>query len=128
VEQLKKRDRILIAEACSHHPQEDDIGRVKIPNWLKSFTGKELDITVKAGHDYPENLDEFKLIIHCGGCMLTRRTMQMRIKQAQIADVPIVNYGVLISHIHGALPRVLEPFPEALIEWEKFHADILSRE
>jgi [FeFe] hydrogenase H-cluster maturation GTPase HydF len=118
VEKLNNNDKILIAEACSHHPQVDDIGRVKIPGWLKSYTGKELDITVRAGHDYPENLGDYKLIIHCGGCMLTRRTMQTRIKQAQIANIPIVNYGVLISYLHGAVPRVLKPFSEAMEEWE----------
>ncbi len=128
VEQLSEGDKILIAEACSHHPQEDDIGRVKIPKWLKSFSGKDLDITVKAGHDYPENLDQYKLIIHCGGCMLTRRTMQMRIKQAQLANVPIVNYGILISHIHGALPRVIESFPEAIDEWENSIEGVLRKE
>jgi len=127
IENLKDGDRVLIAEACSHHAQEDDIGRVKIPKWLKSYTGKQLDITIKSGHDYPDNLQDYKLIIHCGGCMLTRKTMQMRIKQARIAEVPIVNYGVLISFVHGALPRTLEPFSEAKEEWDKIYKSNVTK-
>lgn len=127
VEQLENGDKVLIAEACSHHAREDDIGRVKIPKWLKSYTGKQLDITVKSGHDYPENLEDYKLIIHCGGCMLTRKTMQMRIKQARIANVPIVNYGVLISFMHGAIPRALEPLSEAIEEWENIHKSNVTK-
>lgn len=118
VEKLQNSDKILVAEACSHHAQEDDIGKVKIPRWLRLHTRKDLDITVRNGHDYPDNLSEYKLIIHCGGCMLTRRAMQMRIKQAKLVGVPIVNYGVLISYMHGAVPRALEPFPEAIQQWE----------
>jgi [FeFe] hydrogenase H-cluster maturation GTPase HydF len=117
VEELKNGDKILVAEACSHHAQEDDIGKVKIPRWLRLHTRKDLDITVRNGHDYPDNLSEYKLIVHCGGCMLTRRAMQMRIKQAKLVGVPIVNYGVLISYLHGAVPRALKPFPEAINQW-----------
>jgi [FeFe] hydrogenase H-cluster maturation GTPase HydF len=118
VEELQNGDKILVAEACSHHAQEDDIGKVKIPRWLRLHTRKDLDIIVRNGHDYPDNLSEYKLIVHCGGCMLTRRAMQMRIKQAKLVSVPIVNYGVLISYMHGAVPRALKPFPEAISQWE----------
>lgn len=119
VEELTNGDKVLIAEACTHHAQEDDIGMVKIPRWLKLHTKKNLQIDIKHGFDFPENLSEYKLIVHCGGCMLTRKTMQVRIKQAKLMDIPIVNYGVLISYMHGAIPRVLEPFEEALSIWDK---------
>lgn len=119
IEELQDGDKVLVAEACSHHAQEDDIGRVKIPRWLRLHTKKKLEIDVKSGHDFPDNLYEYKLIIHCGGCTLTRKMMQTRIKQAKYMGVPIVNYGVAISYMHGAMPRALEPFPEAIIEWNK---------
>lgn len=117
IEELQNGDKVLVAEACSHHAQEDDIGKVKIPRWLRNHTKKDLTIDVVNGHDYPENLSEYKLIIHCGGCMLTRRMMQQRIKQAKYVGVPIVNYGVAISYMHGAVPRALEPFDEAISAW-----------
>ena len=119
IEELENGDKVLIAEACTHHAQEDDIGRVKIPRWLRLHTKKNIDIDVVSGHDFPENLSDYKLIIHCGGCTLTRKMMQTRIKQARYMGIPIVNYGVAISYLHGAMPRVLEPFPEAIAEWEK---------
>lgn len=117
IEELEDGDKVLIAEACSHHAQEDDIGKVKIPRWLRLHTKKDLQIDVKGGHDYPDNLNEYRLIIHCGGCMLTRKAMQVRIKQAKFAGVPIVNYGVAISYMHGAIPRAIEPFEEAISVW-----------
>ncbi len=119
IEELQDGDKVLVAEACSHHAQEDDIGRVKIPRWLRLHTKKKLEIDVKSGHDFPDNLVEYKLIVHCGGCTLTRKMMQTRIKQAKYMGVPIVNYGIAISYMHGAMPRALEPFPEAIIEWYK---------
>ncbi len=119
MENLQDGDKVLVAEACSHHAQEDDIGRVKIPRWLRLHTRKQLEIDVKSGNDFPENLNEYQLIIHCGGCTLTRKMMQTRIKQAKYSGVPIVNYGVAISYMQGALPRALEPFPEAILEWQK---------
>ncbi|PKL82286.1 MAG: [FeFe] hydrogenase H-cluster maturation GTPase HydF, partial [Ignavibacteriae bacterium HGW-Ignavibacteriae-3] len=78
-------------------------------------------IDVTHGQDYPANLSEYKLIVHCGGCMMTRRTMQTRINEAKLMDVPIVNYGVLISYLHGAIPRTLIPFDDAMAEWEKIN-------
>ncbi len=117
--ELENGDKVLIAEACSHHAQEDDIGTVKIPRWLRLHTRKDLDIEVKNGHDFPENLKDYKLVIHCGGCMLTRKAMQIRIKQAKYLNVPIVNYGVAISYMHGAMPRAIEPLTEAISMWNK---------
>lgn len=119
VEELQNGDKVLVAEACSHHAQEDDIGTVKIPRWLRNHTRKDLQIDIIHGHDFPDNLSDYKLIVHCGGCMLTRRAMQTRINEAKLMDVPIVNYGVLISYMHGAVPRALLPFEEAIAEWEK---------
>ena len=113
IESLNPGDKILIAEACSHHPIEDDIGRVKIPRWLRQYVGADIAIDVTAGRDYPENLKEYKLIIHCGGCMLTRREMLFRIEQAKQAAVPITNYGVAVSVIQGVIHRTLSPFPAA---------------
>lgn len=120
IEELQNGDKVLVAEACSHHAQEDDIGKVKIPRWLRNHTKKDLTIDVVNGHDYPENLSDYKLIIHCGGCMLTRKMMQQRIKQAKYIGIPIVNYGVAISYMHGAVPRALQPFDEAVSAWEGF--------
>lgn len=119
VDELEDGDKVLIAEACSHHAQEDDIGKVKIPRWMRLHTKKNLEFEIRSGEDFPENLADYKLIVHCGGCMLTRHSMQMRIKEAKLLEVPIVNYGVLISYMHGAIPRALFPFPEAVQEWKK---------
>ena len=119
VEELENGDKVLIAEACTHHAQADDIGTVKIPRWLRNHTRKNLQIDIAHGADYPENLSEYKLIVHCGACMLTRRAMQTRMNEAKLLDVPIVNYGILISYMHGAIPRVLTPFEEAMSEWER---------
>lgn len=119
IEELKNGDKVLIAESCSHHAQEDDIGKVKIPRWLRLHTKKNLEIDIVNGHDYPDNLSDYRLIIHCGGCMLTRKAMQVRIKQAKLVGVPIVNYGVAISYMHGAVPRALMPFSEAIAAWDK---------
>ncbi|MFA5100330.1 MAG: [FeFe] hydrogenase H-cluster maturation GTPase HydF, partial [Candidatus Omnitrophota bacterium] len=113
IESLNPGDKVLIAEACSHHPIEDDIGRVKIPRWLRQYAGADISIDVSAGRDYPENLKEYKLIIHCGGCMLTRREMLFRVEQAKQAAVPITNYGVAVSVVQGVLHRTLSPFPAA---------------
>ena len=119
VEELNNGDKVLIAESCTHHAREDDIGTVKIPEWLRRHTKKDLQIDIVHGQDFPDNLSEYKLIIHCGGCMFTRKTMLARINQTKLFDIPIVNYGVLISYMHGAIPRALQPFDEAVAEWEK---------
>ena len=122
IETLRAGDKVLVAEACSHHPVEDDIGRVKIPRWLRQHAGTDLDIDVCAGRDYPENLKGYNLIIHCGSCMLTRRETLFRIQQARQAGVPITNYGVCISVLQGVIKRVLAPFPAALAAYEKKRA------
>lgn len=110
VKKLQNGDKILIAEACTHHRQSDDIGTVKIPRWLRQKTGKELIFEHCSGYSFPDNLQEYALIIHCAGCMLNRKAMLYRISEAQGAGVPIVNYGVLIAYLHGILERALEPF------------------
>lgn len=110
IDQLKPGDKILIAEACTHHQQDDDIGKVKIPRWLEEKVGGQLNIDFSNGFTFPSNLNEYKLVVHCGGCMLNRKNMLSRIKEVKKVDVPIVNYGVLIAHIHGILPRALAPF------------------
>ena len=114
IDALKDGDKVLIAESCSHHAVEDDIGRVKIPRWLRQYVGVELDIRSSAGRDYPEDLQDYKIIIHCGSCMLTRREMLFRIEKAKAKGVPITNYGVAISFVQGVLERTLAPFPAAL--------------
>ncbi len=123
IEELQNHDKVLIAEACSHHAPEDDLGPVKIPRWLRNHTAKDLHIEIIHGNDFPENLSDYKLIVHCGGCMLTPRTMRRRINEAKLMDVPIVNYGVLTSYMHGAVPRALFPFGEAFSTWEKINVN-----
>jgi [FeFe] hydrogenase H-cluster maturation GTPase HydF len=114
IDSLRTGDKVLIAEACSHHALEDDIGRVKIPRWLRQYTGADVRVDVCSGRDYPENLRDYKLVIHCGACMITRREMLLRIDCARQAGVPLTNYGVCISYLQGILERVLSPFPAAL--------------
>jgi [FeFe] hydrogenase H-cluster maturation GTPase HydF len=114
IDSLRNGDRVLIAEACTHHALEDDIGRVKIPRWLRQYTGCDLAIDVYSGRDYPQNLAEYKLVVHCGSCMLTRRETMARIGRAAEAGVAITNYGLCISFVQGVAERVLEPFPAAL--------------
>lgn len=114
VEKLKPGDRVLIAEACTHHRVADDIGTVKIPRWLRQKVGGELQFDWSSGIELPGNLEQYNLIVHCGACMINRKEMLHRIMQATGAGVPIVNYGVLIAHVHGILKRSLSPFPSAL--------------
>jgi len=114
VEDLQPGDRVLIAEACTHHRVADDIGTVKIPRWLRQTVGGDLQFEWCSGHALPGNLGRFRLIVHCGACMINRREMISRIMAAQAAGVPIVNYGVIIAHVHGILRRALEPFPDVL--------------
>ncbi|MCD6459948.1 [FeFe] hydrogenase H-cluster maturation GTPase HydF [bacterium] len=111
IDSLKDGDKVLIGEACSHHSIADDIGTVKIPRWLRQYTGKNIVFDKKSGHDYPDNLTQYKLIIHCGSCMFNRREMLNRILMARQQNVPITNYGVAISYLQGVLRRTAEPFP-----------------
>lgn len=119
IDELKAADRILVAEACSHHPIEDDIGRVKIPGWIKKYKNKPLKFDFCAGRNWPDDLSKYKLIIHCGSCMITRREMLFRIEKAKQAKVPLTNYGLAIAFSQGVLERVLKPFPEALLAYKK---------
>ena len=106
---LQDGDKILIAEACSHHALGDDIGKVKIPNWLKKYSGKELQFEFCQGSDFPEDLEKYKLVIHCGACMLNRMEMLRRLNECVRRGVPITNYGVAISKTQGVLERVIKP-------------------
>lgn len=122
ISDLKPGDRVLIAEGCTHHRQSDDIGTVKIPRWLRQTVGGDLDFQWSSGLTMPEDLSRFKLIVHCGACMLNRREMLYRMEKARRQGIPIVNYGVLIAYVNGILPRALEPFPAADIIFQEDYA------
>lgn len=114
IDQLQDGDRVLIAEACSHHVQKDDIGRNKLPKWISQYTGKKLEFDVFAGHDFPDDLEKYAVVIHCGGCMINPMEMNRRITEAQRRGVPITNYGMTISKVQGVLDRVVKPlYPES---------------
>lgn len=114
IKDLNPGDNVLICEGCTHHRQDGDIGRDKIPNWIEKIVGGKLNFQWTSGTAYPESeeMKKFDLIVHCGGCMLNPKEMQYRIEQAKINNTPIVNYGVLIGYVTGVLERALEPFPE----------------
>jgi [FeFe] hydrogenase H-cluster maturation GTPase HydF len=114
IDNLHGGDTILVAEACSHHPIGEDIGRVKIPRWLTQYVGAALQIKHVQGHDFPDDLSPYKLVIHCGACMWNRREMLSRIERCQQAGVPITNYGLTIAYSLGIFQRALTPFPAAL--------------
>jgi [FeFe] hydrogenase H-cluster maturation GTPase HydF len=114
IENLVPGDKVLVAEACTHHRVEDDIGTVKIPRWLRQFVGGALDFRWASGAELPSDLKDYKLVVHCGACMINRKEMLHRLMMARAAGVPTVNYGVLIAHVLGILRRALKPFPEAL--------------
>lgn len=107
-------DKILICEGCTHHRQCDDIGTVKLPRWIEKYTGKKPVYEFSSGGGFPENLSGFKLIIHCGGCMLGSREMEYRLKCAEDSGIPMTNYGTAIAYMNGILKRSLEVFPEIL--------------
>ena len=111
---LKDGDKVVIAEGCTHHRQCGDIGSVKIPRWVEQFSGAKPQYTFTSGGEFPHDLSDYKLIIHCGGCMLTEKEMAHRMETAEKAGVPMVNYGVAIAHIHGILKKSLTPFPDVL--------------
>ncbi len=112
VENLVPGDKVLVSEACTHHRVEDDIGTVKIPRWLNQLVGGPLDYTWVSGLELPKDLSGYKLIIHCGACMINRKEMLHRLMVAKHAGIPVVNYGVLIAYVMGILERTLKPFPE----------------
>lgn len=113
IENLKTGDRVLICESCTHHAIGDDIGRVKIPRWLTQYVGGKLEFDHYSGHDFPENIKDYKLIVHCGACMTNRREILSRIMRAKEANIPITNYGLTIAYSLGIFERALEPFPMA---------------
>jgi len=114
IEELRPGAHVLVAEACSHHPIGDDIGRVKIPRWLRQYVGGKLEFTHVQGHDFPDDLGPYDLIVHCGACMWNRREMLSRMLRCRRAGVPIANYGLTIAYSLGIFERALEPFPAAL--------------
>ena len=112
LDNIQDNDKILIAEGCTHHRQCDDIGTVKIPNWIRSYTKKEPEFVFTSGTEFPDDLKDYKLVVHCGGCMLNEREMKYRIACCQDQNVPVTNYGILIARVTGILKRSLEPFPD----------------
>ncbi len=118
IEKLRPGDRVLVAEACTHHPSPDDIGRVKIPRWIRNIAG-DVKFDHVMGGEFPPDLSKYRLIIHCGACTLTRRHMMHRIALAERAGVPITNYGLVIAYVHGILPRAIEMFPDAMEVWKE---------
>lgn len=114
LDSLKNGDRILISEGCTHHRQCDDIGTVKLPNWIRSYTKKEIEFEFTSGTEFPLDLSSYKMIVHCGGCMLNEREMKYRLKCAEDAKIPITNYGTCIAYINGILNRSLEPVKDFL--------------
>ena len=113
LETLENGDKVLISEGCTHHRQCNDIGTVKIPGWIRKKTGKEPEFVFTSGGEFPQDLTPYRLIVHCGGCMLNEREMQTRARRAAEQGVPMTNYGILIAHITGILARSVELFPEA---------------
>lgn len=118
VDDLKHGDKVLIAEGCTHHRQCEDIGTVKIPNWIRKHTGIEPEFTFTSGTQFPDDLSQYKMVIHCGGCMLNQREMRYRLRCCEDQGIPVTNYGILIAYLNGILKRTVEPFPAiaALLE------------
>lgn len=119
IKKLKPGDKVLIAEGCTHHRQSDDIGKVKIPRWIRQIVGGDIQFDWSSGITFPDNLEEYSLIVHCGACMLNRREMMYRISYAKSKNIPIVNYGVLIAYVQGLMPRAIEMFPLAKMIYEE---------
>ena len=126
IDELHPGDKILIAETCTHHPIEEDIGRVKIPRWLEKHVGGKLEFTHVKGRDFPEDLSPYKLVIHFGACMWNRQEMMSRIRECQRQHVPITNYGLVIAMAQGNLERALAPFPEALAAFHQAQSNKAS--
>lgn len=119
LDRLKDGDKILISEGCTHHRQCDDIGTVKLPRWIRNYTGKELEFEYSSGRDFPEDVTKYSLIVHCGGCMLNEREMRYRQKCALDQEIPITNYGIVIAYMQGILKRCVEMFPDVRKELEQ---------
>ncbi len=116
IQSIQDGDRILIAEGCTHHRQCGDIGTVKLPAWIRSYTGKEPVFETSSGLTFPEDLDRYKVIIHCGSCMLNEKEVASRNRQAASMGIPITNYGMVIALVHGILDRALRIIPEAKLQ------------
>ena len=112
IETLKDGDKILVAEGCSHHRQCNDIGTVKIPNWIKKHTGKNIEFEFTSGREFPDNVSEYAIVLHCGGCMITERDIMNRMEKAKAQNIPFTNYGITIAYMNGILKRSIEVFPE----------------
>ena len=111
---LKDGDKVLISEGCTHHRQCQDIGTVKLPGWINNYTGKTLSYSFTSGTEFPEDLSEYALVVHCGGCMLNEKEMKSRLEYCNEQGVPVTNYGIAIAQMHGILKRSLELFPDLL--------------
>ena len=114
LDQVQDGDKILIAEGCTHHRQCDDIGTHKIPGWIRQYTGKNPEFVFTSGTEFPDDVSGYRLVVHCGGCMLNEREMKYRTACCRDQGVPITNYGILIAQVTGILRRSLEPFPDIL--------------
>ena len=114
---LQDGDTVLISEGCTHHRQCGDIGTEKLPNWIRKFTGKNVQFTFTSGNEFPEDVGKYALVVHCGGCMLNEREMQYRLRHSAEQNVPMTNYGIAIAHMHGILDRALAPFPDLHQAW-----------
>jgi len=112
LDRLNDGDTVLISEGCTHHRQCEDIGTVKMPRWIEKYTGKKLNFIFTSGGEFPDDLSDVSLVVHCGGCMLNEREMKYRVRHSADNHVPITNYGLAIAHIHGILRRSLSPFPD----------------
>lgn len=119
LDRLKDGDKILISEGCTHHRQCDDIGTVKLPRWIRNYTGKELEFEYSSGREFPEDVTKYSLIVHCGGCMLNEREMRYRQKCALDQEIPITNYGIAIAYMQGILKRCVEMFPDVRKELDQ---------
>ena len=119
IDRLKDGDKILISEGCTHHRQCDDIGTVKLPRWIRNYTGKKLEFEYSSGRDFPEDVTKYSLIVHCGGCMLNEREMRYRQKCALDQEIPITNYGIAIAYMQGILKRCVEMFPDVRKELDQ---------
>ena len=114
---LQDGDTVLISEGCTHHRQCGDIGTEKLPNWIRRFTGKDVQFSFTAGNEFPEDVSKYALVVHCGGCMLNEREMQYRLRHSAERNVPMTNYGIAIAHMHGILDRALALFPDLHQAW-----------
>ena len=114
---LQDGDTVLISEGCTHHRQCGDIGTEKLPNWIRRFTGKDVQFSFTVGNEFPEDVSKYALVVHCGGCMLNEREMQYRLRHSAERNVPMTNYGIAIAHMHGILDRALALFPDLHQAW-----------